>query len=157
MARAQQTAALVSESVGLPVLVRDGVREISAGDLDLRGDPEAIDRYRGVTFAWAAGQLDIAMPAGDTGRVVLARFDQVIDETEQLTGEPSRAALVISHGAVICTWVGSRARNVDVGFLRDRPLPNAGLAVLAGGSRAGWHAVSWNDVEIPGRPAAAGD
>jgi probable phosphoglycerate mutase len=148
LARARQTAAIVAESVGLPVLVRDGVREISAGDFELRGDEDAIAHYRDVTFAWAAGWLDVTMPAGDTGREVLAHFDEVIHEAAARSTPEPRVALVISHGAAIRTWVASRAHNVDIRFLRDRSLPNTGLVVLEGGNQDGWQVLSWNGLVL---------
>jgi probable phosphoglycerate mutase len=156
LARARQTAAIVAESVGLPVLVRDGVREISAGEFELRGDEDAIARYRDVTFAWVAGRLDVTMPAGDTGREVLEHFDEVIHEAARSTPGP-RAALVISHGAAIRTWVASRAHNVEIGFLRDRSLPNAGLVVLEGGNQDGWQVLSWNGLVLTAGTPVGGD
>ncbi|WVT79909.1 histidine phosphatase family protein [Pengzhenrongella phosphoraccumulans] len=60
--RAQQTAAPVAAALGLDVQVRAGIREVAAGELEMRGDVASVERYLRTVFAWPAGDLDRRMP-----------------------------------------------------------------------------------------------
>src|SRR5665647_485910 len=80
LVRARQTAAPLAASLGLDVRVRDGLREVRAGTLEMRGDAAAVHLYRDTTFAWSAGDVDVRMPGAESGAEVYARYDAVIDE-----------------------------------------------------------------------------
>src|SRR5689334_1597685 len=54
--RTRLTAAPLAAARGLDVIVRDGIREVSAGDLEmLPGHSERGELYMRTVFAWAAG------------------------------------------------------------------------------------------------------
>lgn len=73
LVRAQLTAAPLAAARGLDVRVRDGIREIAAGDLEmLPGDSEQGALYMKTAFAWAAGDTALRMPGGESGDEVLA-------------------------------------------------------------------------------------
>jgi broad specificity phosphatase PhoE len=78
--RAQRTARPLARARRLPVQVRGGLREISAGELEMRGDDEAKHVYVSMFMAWATGDLDVAIPGGEHGKDALARFDEVVTE-----------------------------------------------------------------------------
>ena len=139
--RARQTAAPLAASLGLDVRVRDGLREIRAGTLEMRGDAAAVHLYRDTTFAWSAGSVDVRMPGAESGAEVYARYDAVIDEIA-LSGVGTAA--VISHGTVIRSWAAARAHKVTADFAARSPLTNAGAVILDGSPRAGWHALTWD-------------
>ncbi|GAA1002883.1 isomerase [Acrocarpospora pleiomorpha] len=139
MTRACQTASIVADARGLSVVVRDGLHEISAGSLDLRSDEEAILAYREVTFAWATGDLGVVMPGSGTGHRVLARFDAAV---ELICWDGVDTALVVSHGAMIRTWVAARA--IGGGFIRERTLPNTAYVILDGSMDGGWRMLAWD-------------
>ncbi|HEY5248492.1 MAG TPA: histidine phosphatase family protein [Dermatophilaceae bacterium] len=154
LVRAQQTAAPLAASLGLNVRVRDGLREIQAGTLEMRGDAAAVQLYRDITFAWSAGDIDLRMPGAESGAEVYARYDAVIDEIA-LSGVGT--AVVVSHGAVIRSWAAARARNVTADFAARSPLTNTGVVLLDGSPRDGWHALTWDghalrgsEVDVPG-------
>ena len=54
--------------------VRDGLREVSAGDLEMRNDDQSIKTYLATVFAWPAGDLELRMPGGENGTEAFARF-----------------------------------------------------------------------------------
>jgi len=141
LTRARQTAAPIGASLRLEPLVRDGLREIGAGTLEMRGDDTAVRLYRDTTFAWSAGTLDVRMPGADSGAEVFERYDAVIDEIA-LSGVG--CAAVVSHGAVIRCWAAARARNVAAGFAAHSPLSNTGVVLLDGSPRDGWHVLTWD-------------
>ncbi|MGF0169113.1 histidine phosphatase family protein [Streptomyces sp. Marseille-Q5077] len=139
--RTQLTAAPLAAARGLEVLVRDGIREVFAGDLEmLRGDTEAGHAYMKTVFAWAAGDTDLRLPGGESGTEVLARYDSVVAEAAD---SGAGAVAMVSHGAVIRMWTAARATNVDVPFAAAHPLDNTGVVVLDGAPDSGWKALSW--------------
>jgi broad specificity phosphatase PhoE len=154
MTRAQMTAEPLARVRGLTVQVRDGLREITAGDLEMRNDDEAIKLYLATAFAWAAGDVERRMPGGENGVEAFARFDAVVAEAAQTT---AGAACLVSHGAAIRMWVAGRSDNVDAAFVAANPLQNTGVIVLEGSPGAGWHVESWTDFIIAGVPVTHGE
>ncbi|MET7575673.1 histidine phosphatase family protein [Streptomyces sp. NPDC005492] len=141
LVRTQQTAAPLAAARGLDVHVRDGIRELTAGDLEmLPGDTEPGHEYMRIVFAWAAGDTELRMPGGESGAEALARYDGVIAEAAD---SGARTVAVISHGAAIRMWTAARADNVDVAFAAARPLDNTGIVVLDGSPSDGWKVLTW--------------
>ncbi|WP_371663634.1 histidine phosphatase family protein [Streptomyces sp. NBC_00280] len=138
--RTQLTAAPLAGARGLDVRVRDGIREVAAGDLEMRGDAESADLYMTTVFAWAAGDTELRMPGGENGAEALGRFDAVVAEA---AGDGAGTVAMVSHGAVIRMWAAARADNVDVPFAAEHRLDNTGVVVLEGSPTDGWKAVSW--------------
>jgi probable phosphoglycerate mutase len=156
MLRTQQTARPLARRLGLRVRVRDGIREITAGELE--GEPGHGARglrYMEVAFSWAAGRAERRMPGGESGAEMLGRYDAVVDEAANL-GVGTVA--FVSHGAAIRTWTAARAANVDVEFAASHPLDNTGVVVLEGSPRDGWTALSWAGavVSAPGEETGSG-
>jgi broad specificity phosphatase PhoE len=141
LVRTQLTAAPLAAARGLDVRVRDGIREISAGDLEmLPGDTGHGERYMRTAFAWAAGDTGLRMPGAESGAEFLARYDAVVAEAAA-TGAGTVA--LVSHGAAIRTWTAARADNVDIEFAAVHRLANTGVIVLEGSPSDGWKALSW--------------
>ncbi|GAA3293144.1 hypothetical protein GCM10020295_14220 [Streptomyces cinereospinus] len=117
--RARRTAAPLAAARGLDVLVRDGIREVSAGDLEmLPGDSERGEAYMRTVFAWAAGETGLRMPGGESGAEALARYDAVVAEA---AGSGAGTVALVSHGAAVRMWTAARADNVDVAFAAAHP------------------------------------
>ncbi|MFE2077417.1 histidine phosphatase family protein [Streptomyces misionensis] len=157
LVRARLTAAPLAAARGLPVTVRDGIRELSAGDLEmLPGDAPEAAPYLRTAFAWSAGHTALRVPGGESGVEALARFDAV---TEEAYRSGAGTVAMISHGAAIRVWTAARAVNVDIAFAAARPLANTGMITLAGGPATGWHALAWEATTLrpPGAPGPAGE
>ncbi len=137
--RAQQTAAPLAASLGLTVAIRDGLREISAGHLEMRADGDSHGIYVRTFLGWAGGNLRPRIPGGESGAATFARFDDVVTEAAQ-----HDVAVLVSHGAVIRLWTGMSALDIDLGFVRDHPLSNTGVVLLEGDQAGGWKVVSWD-------------
>ncbi|MEI7029974.1 histidine phosphatase family protein [Streptomyces pratensis] len=154
LTRTQLTAAPLADERGLEVRIRDGIRELSAGDLEMRADEEAIREYLTTAFAWCAGNASRRMPGGETGVEALSRFDAVVAEAARLgTSGASSTVALVSHGAAIRVWAAARARNVTVEFAAEHRLDNTGVVVVEGMPDAGWTALSWAGAVVP--PVAA--
>jgi len=147
MVRTQLTAAPLAASLGLVPTVRDGLREVEAGELELRSDQQAVSTYLGTVLRWVDGDLDARVPGAEDGHAFFARFDGAVDEV--VAGGHDVAA-VVSHGAAIRGWAGRRASNVDAAFVRAHQLANTGVVVLEGAPADGWVIVEWADEPVGG-------
>lgn len=158
MTRAQLTAAPLAQARGLEVRVRRGLREMSAGELEMDNSTEAILGYLGVARQWMSGQLDVRMPGADTGREVLERFDSVVREAEVDADGTQGAVVMVSHGAMIRTWSGLRAGNLDAQHPELYELSNTGAVLLEGSMEglrngevgSGWTCLDWRASAIGG-------
>ncbi len=151
--RAQLTAAPLAAERGLEIVIRDGLREIEAGELEMRGDDEAVRAYLTTMAAWMNGRLEVRMPGGPDGRAVLGRFDAVVEEIERQTNAvagPDGGAAIVAHGAILRFWASVRAANVRDTFGMRRPLHNTGVVNMVGGSATGWSALTWTGTAVGG-------
>lgn len=151
LTRTQLTAAPLARARGLAVPVRDGIREVAAGDLEMRGDLDAVHAYLAVVGQWLDGRVDVRMPggAGESAVEVLGRFDSVVDEAATAVPVDGTAVLV-SHGAAIRIWAAARSDNLPDNFGAVNNLRNTGVVILDGEPGSGWTAVSWTDAAIGG-------
>jgi broad specificity phosphatase PhoE len=147
LVRTQQTAAPLAAARGLDVVVRDGVREVAAGHLEMRGDHASVRAYLEGIFAWHDGGLDSRIPGGETGAEFYGRFDGVVAE---IAASGVNGAVVVSHGAAIRAWVAARTDNVSVDFVAANPLGNTGAVVLEGDPAHGWTALTWEGRALGG-------
>ncbi|MGW4568765.1 histidine phosphatase family protein [Streptomyces sp. NPDC004561] len=155
--RTQLTAAPLAAARGLEVIVRAGIRELSAGDLELLpGDAPEAQAYMRTAFAWAAGDTALRVPGGESGEEALARYDAVVAEA---AASGAGTVALVSHGAAIRMWTAARADNVDVPFAAAHPLANTGVVILEGSPSDGWKALSWAGatVEPAGEPGPTGE
>ncbi len=147
LTRTQQTAEPLARDRGLQPRVRDGVREITAGDYEMCSDEESVHAYLDIVFGWS-DDADVRVPGGETGREVLARVDEVVAEAAAEVGDGT--AVIVAHGAVIRFWVGARADNVDSVYAREHWLPNTGLVAVEGDPATGWTVTRWTEQALGG-------
>ncbi|MDH6223733.1 MULTISPECIES: histidine phosphatase family protein [Streptomyces] len=141
LVRTQLTARPLARKLGLEIRVRDGIREITAGEFEGESGHSGRGlRYMEIAFSWAAGQVTRRMPGGEDGVEMLGRYDAVVEEASALGAD---VVAFLSHGAAIRTWTAARADNVDVEFAASHPLENTGVVVLEGSPQDGWKALSW--------------
>lgn len=138
--RSQLTAAPLADALGLPVEVRDGLREIAAGDLEGLTDRPSVIRYVTTFLRWIDGELDVRMPGAEDGHEVLERFHEVVAEAEE-SGHDTVA--FVSHGAVIRTWAGSHTEDLGTVFFRTHFVANTGYIIVEGSMADGWRLASW--------------
>ncbi|TFV34003.1 histidine phosphatase family protein [Streptomyces sp. T1317-0309] len=142
--RTQLTAAPLATHLGLDVQVRDGIRELAAGDLEMRGDHQAVETYLTTAFAWSAGDTERRMPGGESGVEALKRFDTVVAEAAATTAHTSPWS--VTAPSSVCG--GGRAENIDVAFASTHELRNTGVVILSGAPDRGWRVVSWADLPL---------
>lgn len=148
LTRTADTAAPLAASLGLDPQVLEGVEEIEAGDLENRRDMPSVMIYVRTAFGWAAGDLDVRMPGAGDGSEFFTRFDAAIAAVA--ARHPDAAVAVVSHGAAIRVWSGSRAANLSADYTAHRHLDNTGVVVLSGSPADGWLAETWMGEPIGG-------
>ncbi|GAA2223231.1 histidine phosphatase family protein [Herbiconiux moechotypicola] len=147
MRRTHETAAPLVEALGLAPIEFDGLREITAGDIEGRSDSEAIRLYLGTLFGWWT-DFSARIPGGEDGHEFHARYDGAIRELA--AAHPEGTVAVFSHGAAIRTWASWSSGNIDAEFSRTHGLENTGIVILEGSPEAGWEAVSWQNAPLGG-------
>lgn len=155
LVRTRQTAEPVAEAFGLELRERAGIREIGAGDFEMRNDAEAVEGYLGTIFAWA-DEPERRVAGAESATEVLARFDEVVAEARDEVGDDG-TALFVAHGAVIRAWAASRADNVDLDFAASHWLPNTGLVALEGDPDSGWTVACWTETPLGGAHLSSDD
>jgi probable phosphoglycerate mutase len=161
LTRARQTADAVAAAHGLDVVERLGLREVMAGELEMRNDPDSLVLYRSCFLRWTRGDLDVRIPGGEDGNEVMARFGAVVAEA---AATHCRHAVLVTHGAVIRSWVGFSATNIH-GFHSDPRLGNTGVVTLLQDDRGGWELEEWErrtpadlaDYQVPMDPDVLAD
>lgn len=148
LTRTAATAAPLAASLGLEPQVLEGLEEIEAGELEDRHDMPSVMTYVRTVFGWAAGELEARMPGAGDGIEFFARFDAAIEAVA--ARHPDATVAIVSHGAAIRVWSGSRAANLTADFTAHRHLENTGVVVLTGSPAEGWVAETWAGERIPG-------
>ncbi|MFB9375803.1 histidine phosphatase family protein [Kineococcus gynurae] len=167
LTRARETAAPLAAALGLDVTVLPGLREVAAGDREMCGDEESVRAYLGVVGEWLHGRTEVRMPGAESGTEFFARFDAAVASARSAAAAAGAGTFaLVSHGAAIRTWAGSRVGDVDADFVVRTGLLNTGVVELeeAGptapdgpdGAPA-WVCRRWMGVAVPtARAAAAG-
>ena len=141
LVRSQQTAAPLALDRGLEPIVREGIREIQAGDYELS---EVWEHYVDAIVGWGTDP-DGRIPGGESGREVMARFNAVVREAHEAGYE---TVAMVSHGAMIRTWA-ARVGALTPEFLKSAQLHNILVVEVHGDPEAGWRVVRWGDVDVP--------
>jgi broad specificity phosphatase PhoE len=147
LTRTALTAVPLANERGLTPQVSGGLREISAGDLEMKGDTASLMAYMTVMKSWLMGDLSVRMPGADNGFEVLERFDAVVAEAAGATD--SGAVAMVSHGAMIRFWAGHRGTNIDWTNPKFHDLSNTGIVTMQGEpagspSSGGWEIIDWH-------------
>ncbi len=141
--RSQLTAAPLAADRGLEIQVRPNLREFFVGDLEGNSDPESVSIFVETLKQWILGDLEVSMPAGESGVQILARFDAAIADIAGAPDAPE-VATIVSHGGILRLWAGARSSNIDAEFALANYLVNTGVIVMDGNPDDGWHCHSWD-------------
>lgn len=148
LTRTAATAAPLARSLGIEPVVREGLEEIEAGDLEDRRDLPSVMTYVTTVFDWARGDLDTPLPGSIDGHGFFGRFDAAIARIAR--EHPDETVVVVSHGAAIRVWSAGRAANLSADITANRHLENTGIVVMTGSPDAGWVAQSWQGEPLGG-------
>lgn len=152
--RAAQTAAAIAGEIGSAAREVEGIHEVQAGALENRNDDEAIAEFNAIYQRWHEGDLDVAMPDGESGRDVLDRYLPVITglrlrylDDRDWTSD----IVVVSHGAAIRLAAATLA-GVEHSFVLEHHLANTEAVALAPITDGRWSCVHWGSQQPPFYP-----
>ena len=117
LGRTVETAEIIAAPHRLPVVLRDGLREISHGRWEGLTRREVEQRHPEEYASWEADPFTFAPEGGESGLSVLARALPVIREI--VVGHPEQTVLVVSHKATL-RLVLSSLLGFDARGYRDR-------------------------------------
>jgi probable phosphoglycerate mutase len=143
--RAQQTAKPIAAQHGLAAQVLEGVHEVAIGTLEGRQQPEDHRRLHEMYRAWHCGDLQAALPGGESGSQVLDRY--LADVATIRATHSGGTAVLVSHGAASRLAIVALASNVEGSFAEPRYLPNA-ATVLLEADDDGWRCLRWDGIEL---------
>lgn len=156
--RSAETAAEIGELLGLRPREAQGIHEVQVGELEMRTDDEAVQAFNRVYERWHLGELDVALPGGETGQQVLDRYLPVLAnlrmrylDDDQWTGD----IVVVSHGAAIRLAAAALA-GVDGTFVVEHHIGNAESVILAPVTDGRWSCVHWGELAPPFLPDPRG-
>lgn len=153
MVRTQQTAAPMSDALGLPVTVLPGLQEIEAGDYEGTPEADAVNGYLKAPIQWVQGNRDAQIAGSITGTQFEDRFNDAL-QTIYDTGD--RNPVVFSHGGAIMFWVMMNVTNLTLqqkfALFASAPLTNTNYVVVQGNPTDGWTLVNWNGQQFTAEP-----
>jgi broad specificity phosphatase PhoE len=117
LSRTVETAAILAEPHKLPIIHRDGLKEISHGRWEGLTRPEVEARFPEEYASWEADPFTFAPKDGESGVGVLARALPVIREI--VVGHAGQNVLVVSHKATLRILLSSLL-GFDARGYRDR-------------------------------------
>lgn len=153
--RAEQTAFEIGAELATTTTHVAGIHEVQAGELEDRDDDEAIALFNGIYQRWHTGDLDAAMPGGESGREVLDRYIPALTELRRRHLDDAnwtRDIIVVSHGAAIRLAAAVLA-GVDNSFVLDHHLANTEAVTLTPVTDDRWSCVRWGSIAPPFSPA----
>lgn len=143
--RASETAAVIGAELDLATLELTGIHEVQVGELENRSDDEAIAEFNATYRRWHRGELNVALPGGETAHDVLDRYVPVLTDLRMRYLDDDAwdgDIVVVSHGAAIRLAAAVLA-GVDGSFVLDNPLNNAESVVLTPITDGRWSCVQW--------------
>jgi probable phosphoglycerate mutase len=152
--RASQTAAVIGAQVGVAPREVAGIHEAQVGKLENRNDDEAVAEFNAIYDRWQHGELDLALPGGETANEVLDRYVPVLTDLRMryLDDHDWKGDIVVvSHGAAI-RLVSAVLAGVDANFALDNHLGNAESVVLAPITDGRWSCLRWGSLTPPFYP-----
>lgn len=156
MIRTQQTAAPMSQRLGLPVQVLPGLQEIEAGVFEGTPEANAANGYAKFPLAWVfgpEGSRNLGIPGSINGNQFDARYDAAL---KTMYDNGDRNVVVYSHGGSIMFWTLMNAKNLTadqkLDLLRNHALGNTDYVVIEGNPEDGWTVVQWNGVQLAPEP-----
>lgn len=140
--RAQQTADILAQALGLELRLEPGVRERHYGVLQGLTFHNMQEHEPEAAAVWRSRDPDAILPGGES----LGAFHRrVVGAVDTLASRhPGERVVVVSHGGALdILW--RHARQVDLRAPREAALLNASINRLEVGPQA-WNIVGWGDV-----------
>ena len=114
--RAVETAAVIAEPLGLPVVTSENFRELNVGDLENQPPtPELWAQHNAIIGAWFGGRPEERFPGGEDYHSITARGAAGLREV--IAGKSGRTILVVAHGGILIFTLLALLSDIDLGQL----------------------------------------
>jgi broad specificity phosphatase PhoE len=125
LTRCTETAAIVGAAIGLPVVVRDELREYDVGHLEGQSGTAAQDEYWDMQRRWLLGsEWDARHPGGESYREIVGRLAAYVESVR------SGPVIAITHGGLLRMALPRIAAGFPPAESLRRMIPNGGLLEL---------------------------
>lgn len=165
MVRTQLTAAPMSQYLGMPIQVIDGIQEIPAGVFEGTPESGAQGGYGLYPIGWTFPGVIPQIPESVFNKGTFMpgttengySFDARVDGALQtIYDNGDRNAVVFSHGGTIMFWTMMNVNNLTVmeklQLLQSAQLDNTDYVVIEGNNEDGWTLVNWNGQQFSPEP-----
>lgn len=133
--RARQTAQIVAEHLGAPVVVDERLREFDVGQFEGTRDPSHWEEFAAVVAAWMQdGDVGRRVGGGESHAEMRARFVPLVEEVAALAG----TTVLVGHGGLFLCMLPCVLSNVTVAWALAHPFTPTDTVVAR---RAGEHLV----------------
>ena len=104
--RARETAAHISDELGLEVNVIDGIEEIEFGEWTGISDRELDKMFPEIRHRHYHGEEDIRYPGGENGEDCAVRYDDAIHNIiRRASNLNQNRIVVVTHGMAMRAWI----------------------------------------------------
>jgi len=127
--RAVETAQIIGAKLGLQPVAMDEFCEFDMGVLEGQPlGPDTRDAFRRLTAAWDEGIHSTGFEGGEDYNSVWRRMRSGIAQV--LAGRENSQVMIVGHGGLFSTTIGSLAPSADVKQLRQREYLNCSVSEL---------------------------
>lgn len=160
--RTRQTAQpLLDRYKGLEPMVREGLREIRGGNLEMSAALADIAQYMLAVLPWLNGDWQSRMPGGESGFELLTRALPAVAEVlcvARERGGEDATAVVVAHGAINRVIASALSPQIGPNLVMMYRLDNTGTCVLEAAGDLPFErpdailgrftALTWNDIPM---------
>lgn len=139
--RAEQTAQIIGERLGLPVSPEADIAELNCGDFQGRSDDESWKAFQIIFDRWLLRDWEAAFPGGETYREAFDRYTRALDRVR-----PDQITLFVTHGGITCSVLPYICVNAAA-LQGERHLGNTGLVILEPYGDGRFICRAWNSTE----------
>lgn len=153
--RAVQTAAILSDYLGIPYEIVDALREYDCGILEGCSDAVSWQLHRQVKEAWLKHQVwDCRIKKGESFLDIKERFIPFIERLIYPSCDDTKKFILVGHGGIFMCMLPLILKNIDFAFVLEQPFPNTGY-VLAELTDIGLICLEWCGVPLKVRSGDA--
>jgi probable phosphoglycerate mutase len=146
--RAVETAEILGDRLGLPVVRHAALREFDCGMVEGCGDAAAWAAHEEVIAAWASGQLSARIPDGESFEEMAARFVPFVADLQKNGTPQNVTSILVGHGSLFHHMLPLVLDNVDRDWIVQYPLRNCAVVhAVAQGEQL--HCHSWDGQPLP--------
>ncbi len=140
--RAQQTAQILAQELGVPLEVTDALCEYSTGVLEGRSDAQGWAIYDQVDAAWRRGEWEQRIEGGESLLDMRARFEPLIRHILREYAEQPVSLVLVGHGGLYRNMLPLALSNISPAFAAAHGMGNT-AAVIAEPSPQGLICMNW--------------